>query len=167
MTNADLKNALRSGSYVQTFKDIMPFIYEWENVIGRGGKILVEDDKDDPGGATYCGLDRRSHPDLDFAKTSPKQVNDIYYVDYWKKYNCERFGWPLSAVVFNCCVNAGWGRAKGILAQTGNNAAKFLAYQAAFYHRLADARPKSAKYLKGWLNRLEDLAKRTNTPFKR
>ena len=165
MKTADLLQALKTATYPEQFRFIMPFVFEWENVIGKSGKILVESDKSDPGGETYCGLDRRSHPRLDFAKATPQIICDTYLADYWNKFKCESYAVPLCDVVFNCVVNAGWGRAERILAATGSNAAKFLQAQDSFYRRLADARPKSAKYLDGWLNRLESLARKLNISF--
>jgi hypothetical protein len=49
----------------------------------------------------------------------------------------------------------------------GKTAETFLEAQESFYKRLAAARPKSRKYLNGWLNRLEALAKELNIKFDR
>ena len=115
--------------------------------------MLVENDPSDPGGETFCGLDRRSHPHLDFAKATPESVTRVYLADYWNKYKCGEYPDKLGECVFNCVVNAGWGRAAKILANGGKTADKFLDEQEAFYGRLVAAKPSSGKYLKGWLNR--------------
>jgi hypothetical protein len=164
---SDLLQVLKPETYPERFRLIMPFIFEWENVVNKAGKILVENDPDDRGGETFCGLDRRSHPKLEFSTATPRIICDTYLTDYWLKYICEKYPLPLGEVVFNCVINAGWGRAAKIMSNGGKTAETFLEAQESFYKRLAAARPKSRKYLNGWLNRLEALAKELNIKFDR
>lgn len=158
MTNKELLSFLASSDYPERFRKIMPFIFQWENVVNKQGKILVENDPDDAGGATFCGLDRRSHPNFNFSTATPKSVCDEYLTSYWFKYKCDSYPDKLGEVIFNCCVNAGWGRAAKILAKT-RNAAAFLNEQEAFYLRLIKHKPRLAKFKKGWLNRTNALRK--------
>lgn len=142
----------------------MPFILKWETVYKAGyyGKdeyVITERDSDDPGGATKYGIDQRSHPDVKIDSLTREQAIAIYFKDYWQRFKCGAKPSPLAEVYFNCCVNCGAGRAEKILALSGNNAAKFLAEHEAFYHRLAAQKPIFKKYLKGWLNRTQDLRK--------
>jgi hypothetical protein len=135
-------------------KIIMPWIFKWEGT-------TYENDKDDPGGATRFGIDQRSHPNTDIKNLTAEKAMEIYWNEYWIKCACDEFDWPMSFIFFNCCVNCGVGRANKILKLTGKNPKKFLDEQEAFYRRLAEARPTSKKYLKGWLNRTSDLRKIT------
>jgi len=135
-------------------KIVMPWIFKWEGT-------TYENDPDDPGGATKFGIDQRSHPNTDIKNLTAEKAMEIYWNEYWIKCACDDFDWPMSFIFFNCCVNCGVGRANKILKITGKNPKKFLDEQEAFYRRLAEARPTSKKYLKGWLNRTNDLRKIT------
>lgn len=133
-------------------KIVIPWLFKWE-----GSKY--ENDPDDPGGATKYGIDARSHPNVDIKNLTAEEASDIYWNEYWVRYGCDDMNWPFSFVFFNCCVNCGIGRANKILKITGDNPSKFLDEQEDFYKRLANARPSSKKFLKGWLNRTADLRK--------
>jgi len=141
-------------------KIVIPFIWKWE-----GTKF--EDDPDDPGNdgtkyrGTKYGIDARSHPNTNIKNLTAEQAMEIYWNEYWIKCACDEFDWPMSFIFFNCCVNCGVGRANKILKLTGKNPKKFLDEQESFYRRLAEARPTSKKYLKGWINRTSDLRKIT------
>lgn len=132
------------------FLNMVPWLWTWEGT-------KYENDPDDPGGATKYGIDHRSHPNVDIRNLTEDQAKQIYWDDYWQKNGCEEKGFPLGEVYFNACVNCGSGRAMKLLSESGNDASRFLDAQAAFYHRLVQARPKSVKYLKGWLNRVNSL----------
>jgi len=133
-------------------KIVIPFIFKWE-----GTKF--ENDPDDNGGATKFGIDQHSHPNTDIKNLTAEKAMEIYWNEYWIKCSCDDFDWPFSFIFFNCCVNCGIGRANKILKLMGKNPKKFLDEQEAFYRRLAEARPTSKKYLKGWLARTKDLSK--------
>jgi len=64
-------------------------------------------------------------------------------------------------VLFNTYVNGGKGLVQKILKKLGPNwtADEFLDELEAFYRRHVVAVPKDKKFLKGWLNRTEDLRK--------
>ena len=136
------------------FNTFMPFIFKWE-----GG---YDNDPDDPGGETHFGIDKRSHPDVDIKALTRDGAARIYWSDYWVRNACEAKPWPLGEVFFNACVNCGAGRAGKLLAVAGdkegaNAASAFLDEQEGFYQRLADAKPRLRKYLRGWLARTADL----------
>ena len=137
----------------------MPFIFERETVFDRKGNPVVENDPDDPGGMTKFGIDKRSHPKEDIANLTKERATEIYWDEYWVKNNIDKYPYPFGEVIYNCCINAGRGRADKILA-VADTAEEFIAEQEAFYRRLVAARPKSQKYLKGWLNRLNALKKK-------
>ena len=64
-------------------------------------------DPDDPGGETNYGIDKRSHPDVHIKELTLNEATDIYFTEYWVRFNCEQFLWPLNCVYFDCCVNTG------------------------------------------------------------
>lgn len=133
---------------------IIPWLFKWE-----GTKYT--NDPDDPGGETRYGIDKRSHPKEDIRNMTAKRASQIYWDEYYKKYRCDRMIPPMDWILFNACVNCGWGRASKLLIESKGSPERFLQALADFYRRLAAARPRSRKFLKGWLNRTNDLAKVT------
>lgn len=128
----------------------MPWLLKWE-----GG---YDNDPDDPGGETKYGIDKRSHPKEDIRNLTKERATQIYWEEYWLRPNsCDNYKPGMGEVIFNCRVNAGLGRVNKILATGASTPKAFLDQMDAFYRRLATARPKSRKYLKGWLNRTNDL----------
>ena len=141
------------------FDDFMPFIFDWECVKDRKGNVISENDPDDPGGLTKYGIDQRSHPHVDIRNLTESGAKDIYLREYWQKYGVEDKPRWFGEVYFNCCVNAGSGRAVKIAAVSGADADKFLDGQEDFYRRLAASKLSLGKFLKGWLNRTTALRK--------
>jgi lysozyme family protein len=141
-----------SNEYSQRFLKMIPFLWEWEGT-------TFENDPDDPGGATKFGIDQRSHPNENIRNLTEARAIEIYWREYWLKNDCETYPYPMGEVVFNCGVNAGRGRVIEIQEKIGPQATAndFLKEQESFYRRLAASRSTSAKYLKGWLNRIAAL----------
>lgn len=137
------------------FKKFIPFILKWECVFDKRGNVVVENDPDDPGGKTYAGLDKASHPHFDYEHPTLEKAIDVYFEE-WDKQKIESYPFPLGEVIFNSNVNCGPGRTKKIL-EKAYTAEKFLDEQAAFYERLCEARPALKKFKKGWLNRVDSL----------
>lgn len=137
-------------TYSARFLEMWPWLMDWE---GRA----YENDPDDPGGATKFGIDQRSHPRENIRTLTEERAKEIYWVEYWQKNGCEARSAPKGEVVFNCAVNAGIGRANKIMAAGANSASEFMTALENFYRNLAAARPRSAKFLKGWLNRCRSL----------
>jgi len=133
--------------------EIVPWIFKWEGT-------EYENDKDDPGGATKFGIDQRSHPHVDIKNLSASEATSIYWTEYCNLH-CDEYAPQFDWIFFNCCVNCGIGRATKIKAQSGLDGSKFLNIQDSFYKSLAESRPSSKKYLKGWLARTQDLRKVT------
>lgn len=143
------------------FLNFIPFILEWETVYNKNKSVKVENDPDDPGGTTKFGIDKRSHPHVDIPRLTKELATQIYFEE-WEMDGCEKMPDRLGEAYFNCCVNCGIGRARKIVAIAKSDGVEFIEEQEAFYHRLVDARPKSQKYLKGWLNRTRALKKFLN-----
>src|SRR6266536_5311257 len=134
------------------FLHFIPFIFKWETEYNADGSVRTEHDPDDPGGATRYGIDQRSHPGVDVASLSEEQATAIYY-DEWTRSGAEDMPENLGEIYFNACVNAGKSRADKLMYESNGDPSAFLDAQAAFYRRIAAARPRMAKFLKGWLNR--------------
>lgn len=146
---------------------------------------ISENEPGDDGGLTKYGIDFRSHPEVDIEKLSYDQAVEIYRKDYWGKSKSEELPYPLSLVHVDGAVNAGIGQQTkflqrvcgvdddGILGpktlksalQTceeegvKNVCLGIIALRTKFYKDLAEKKPEKARFLNGWLNRLEKLKK--------
>lgn len=152
----------------------MPFIFEWE-----GG---YDNDPDDPGGETKYGIDKRSHPNEDIKNLSKARAQQIYFAEYWQKNRCDELPHRVGEVVMNIAVNAGSGRSGKWLQQAINQQQNLVVVDGAIgpktvaaantcdrvilaealldrteEHYRSIARGRLAKFLKGWLNRNNDL----------
>jgi lysozyme family protein len=146
---------------------------------------VVENEPEDSGGRTKFGLDSASHPELDLDNLTVEEAGIVYKRCYWEKAHCYEMPWPLSQIQFDGAVNTGVGqqmkflqRAVGVNADgtwgpntsraTGNTindiGLKALCIfvcdqKETFYRNLVEKKPHLGRFLKGWLNRLNDLRK--------
>lgn len=119
----------------------------------------------------------------DVRQITNDEVEDIYYNSYWVPGRCYKFPWPLYAVHFDGCVNTGVGQAgkflqravgakddgaigpKTIMAyedkvkDVGVDAIvqSILEQRKGFYKLLVELDPTQKSFIKGWLNRLQNL----------
>ncbi len=170
------------------FANWLAFVLRWECEYDRGGHIRTENDPADPGGMTFAGIDRRSHPEFDFKAPDAESVARIYWADYWARSRAEEMPHPVGEVVANYAVNTGIRRASLLLqaainrtegggtvrvdgvigpqtlaavqAEDPHQLADLIEDSASdFYRGLASARPRMRKFLAGWLNRNRSLEK--------
>lgn len=144
---------------------------------------VVECEAGDAGGRTKFGLDEASHPELDLDSLTVEEAGEVYRRHYWERAHCDEMPWPLSQVHFDGAVNCGIGqqtkflqRAVGVKADGAWGPKTKLAVSDAlaeidaktlakhvcdqketFYVQLAENKPHLRRFLKGWLNRLNDL----------
>lgn len=146
----------------------------------------------DHGGATNFGITQKVYDEYrtgngmipqPVKNISSEEVHNIYYVNYWEDYNCDKLPDPLNIAVFDTCVNAGsrgikmlqnllgveadgqWGRRSAaalepftISQQKILDVTKlYLARRANFYQSLVARDPSQRKFLKGWMNRVNAL----------
>ena len=79
------------------------------------------------------------------------------YKKIWDKSGAAKLPYPLNMIHFDTYVNSP-AAARKILAKSGGNADAYLEMRAQRYQRLAKLRPEVyAKYLKGWMNRVDHL----------
>ncbi len=162
------------------FDQCLKFILEVE-----GGYC---NDPSDRGGATNCGVTQSVYDDYRVSAgrnqqpvvgISADEVADIYRKRYWQVVRGDQLPCPVDLVVFDAAVNHGpqqaglfLQRAVGIDAkgtvgprtlaavQQGTGVAEAVIEQRrAFYQLLAERKPSQRKFLKGWMNRLDRLAK--------
>lgn len=108
-----------------------------------------------------------------------EEVHDIYETRYWNKAKCPTLAMDLDTVQFDTAVNMGVGRAVKFMqfavdcpadgvwgpitagkvadCDPGVTLKRYCDRREAFYHGLASRRPKMKVFLKGWMNRLNDL----------
>lgn len=146
------------------FMTALKFTSKWE-----GG---FSNDKVDPGGKTKFGIsdagdgtvdglvdiDRNGTGDVPVEDLTLEQAVQVYYNAYWKPSGCDSMELPMAVAVFDTAVNCGVGRCKKWLDQA-ETAKEVLDLRRAHYYRIIDGNPKLRKFLKGWLNRLNDLHK--------
>jgi lysozyme family protein len=148
------------GGFVdnQNFKKSLAFTLKWE-----GG---YSDDKDDKGGETKFGISKKSHPGLDIKAINKQRATEIYWKDYWLGSEAHKLEWPLCAAVFDAAVLHGGPRADDmyrtsikidIKLSNKDRALKICDLRENLMHRLVDKNPKNKKWIKGWVNRVNDL----------
>lgn len=151
------------------FLAFIPFIFDAEGTV-------YENDPDDPGGATKFGIDQRSHPHEDIRNLTAERASEIYFESYWQKVKADQLPPRVGEVVMDIGVNNGTGRAikwlqqevgttpDGVIgeatltatASKGESVADaLLDRREQFYKDIAVGRMQ--KFLKGWLNRNNNL----------
>jgi lysozyme family protein len=138
-------------------------LWEWSNRKDGG----YTNDPVDPGGETRWGISKKSYPDIDIKSLTKEEALIIYEKDYWLKIGADKMEKKLAIVCFDSAVNCGVGRTRSWLAEL--NEKKDLAEErksrwmiqrrTQYYLDLVKKRPALNKYIKGWLNRVNDLSK--------
>jgi lysozyme family protein len=132
------------------------------------------------------GLSKRSVEFISFNKV-PDEVREIYRREYWQAVQGDRMPGPLDLVMFDTGVLNGVGRAIRLLQQSlnisvdgvlgtdtfdalaladgGTVATDILDRREARFREIVKNDPTQAKFLKGWLNRLNDLRRTIQQPL--
>jgi hypothetical protein len=144
------------------FETLLPWILKWE-----GG--VFTDDPDDRGGATKWGVIQERYDQYRTAQGKMLQsvrlihrneVNDIYRQYYWDAIDADKLPAPLDLAAFNVAVNSGPTRAIKWLSNTTGTpmerAEKLCDRYEQFYFSIVSANNSQSKFLRGWLNRLND-----------
>jgi lysozyme family protein len=171
------------------FNRYIDWLLPWECVFKRGKfgsirdeDILTENVPGDAGGKTRHGIDQRSHPSTNIDKLTLDEARRIYFLEYWTPSGAEVMPAGYGEVLADIRVNGGDGpkmlqRALNSLgagltvdgrigprtvramawAKEAGLAALLRARQER-YVRLS-RKPGKAKFLKGWTNRNNSLAK--------
>lgn len=134
-------------------------------------------DPDDPGGETRWGISKRTYPNVDIRNLSRTQAMELYFADWWLRYNYEAIdNEEIAKRVFDFAVNAGqsvsvkrlqmalnvWNHALDVDGKMGPKTLlavnvvsnpdallkAFTHFRASFYESL-----NREKYIRGWLLR--------------
>lgn len=150
-----------------------------EFVLKREGGFV--NDPVDNGGMTYKGICRKFYPNLmmwniidsviaDGGKTKEinrmlensykvsEEISNIYKTEYWDKCNCDFLEYKLALCVFDTAVNMGVSIAKKFL-EKNFTPDGYLTLREKRYYEIVKKNPAQEKFLKGWLNRIDELKK--------
>lgn len=141
----------------ERFKKSIAFVFKWE-----GGLV---NNPDDPGGLTNFGISKTAYPKMsnkEIKELTREKAESIYYRDYWTKSGAILAQWPACLAILDTAINMGVSRALRFLGESGQEdptplAKDIIASREAYYVNLATKRPKFKQFLKGWLNRINDL----------
>lgn len=99
----------------QRFEDFLKgFTFKWECVFDRQGRVIAEEDPDDPGGVTKYGIDKSAHPNLSAAQIrnmTEDEAVEIYFTGEWPASHGGQLPVPLGEISFDMTVLDGTGRA--------------------------------------------------------
>ena len=132
------------------FERALDFVLRWE-----GGYV---NDPADPGGETKFGISHRAYPDVNIKELTREQAGAIYKMDYWDIMHCDTRPFDMAFAVFDTSINCGLART-ALWLEDGKDANDLLKHRRLHYETLAKKKPLMAKFLKGWLNRLNALHK--------
>jgi len=145
-------------------------------------------DPDDAGGETKYGVAKNANPDVDISNLDWEGAKAIYYDHYWLAGHCDLLNSRVAVLHFDGCVNHGIGRANTFLQKAvGVDADGVIGkitiaavnaddpfylcnlicdQRAKFYQDIVNAKPSQAKYLRGWLRRINEMRVFTTNPTK-
>ena len=138
----------------------LAFVLRWE------GEYSF--DKNDPGGETKFGISKRAYPDVDIKSLTRQEAELIYKRDYWDKIGADKMDKQLAIVCFDSAVNCGVGRVKSWLAELNEKESQaegrrsstwMIQRRIQYYKTIVEKKPALQRFLKGWLNRTNDLSK--------
>ena len=141
----------------ESFNLALKFTLRWE------GNDRYTNDPSDPGGETKYGISKKAYPDVDIKSLTLAEASLLYKKDYWDKIGCDSMEKALAIVCFDSAVNCGVGRVKSWLAEMGPDRPRkerwMIQRRIQYYKILVEKKPALNKYIKGWLNRVNDLSK--------
>ena len=146
------------------------------------------DDPLDRGGETKFGVAANANPDLDISDLTWAQAKAVYYDRYWVAGGCEQLNSRVAVLHFDGCVNHGVVRAKKFLQTSigvkadgiiGRVTLQALAgedpieicnrvcdLREKFYRDIVANKPNQARFLNGWLRRINEMRTFTTDPTK-
>ena len=142
-------------------------LWEWSNRKDGG----YTNDPVDPGGETRWGISKKSYPDIDIKSLTKEEALIIYEKDYWLKIGADKMEKRLAIACFDSAVNCGVGRTRSWLVELEKEKERnpqrsadwfarwMIQRRTQYYLDLVKKKPALNKYIKGWLNRVNDLSK--------
>lgn len=126
-------------------------------------------DPDDLGGPTNMGVTQSTYDDYcrrhnmktkDVKNLSRDEAIEVYYNDYWKASGADKVDNPVGALIlFDTAILHGVGRAKQFYKASDGDFSKVMDMRRKHYEKRVKENPSQQKYLKGWNNRVNHLAK--------
>lgn len=131
----------------------------------------------DPGGETNMGISRRAFPKEDIRNLTKERVAEIYQRFYWAPAKCEQVPATLRPLYFDTAVNCGVATAVRLLqlsvgiaadgvfgpatakAAIRARRADFAEQRMSYYRRIILRNPSLARFLRGWMNRVNSYLK--------
>jgi len=136
-------------------------------------------DPGDAGGETKFGIAKNENPDVDVTNLTWQGAQDIYYQRYWLTGHCDKLPGRVAALQFDGNINNGAGTsakflqsALGVTADGAIGPATLAAANAAdpidlcnkicdqraqHYNDIVASNPVDAKWLPGWMRRVEEM----------
>lgn len=140
------------------FKQALQFVLKWE-----GG---YSNNPNDLGGATNKGITQNTYNSWlaskglaarDVKNITDREVEEIYYSNYWLKSGCGNMTPKFAVICFDTAVNMGVSRISEFLkAAEYKSPEKFLLARIRKYNEFAKVSTQRT-FLHGWLNRVFDL----------
>ena len=134
---------------------------------------------EDAGGETKFGIAKNANPDVDIKGMNLATALEIYYKRYWTPLSLDSFDQVVAINLFDAAVNHGVGQASKWLQRAVNTtpdgkigpatvkaaqsvdplnlAEQILQARENLFNTIVKNKPSQAKFLKGWLNRLNDI----------
>lgn len=133
----------------------------------------------DRGGETKFGVAKNANPDLNITNLTWEQAKAVYYVRYWLAGQCDRLPPRVGVLHFDGCVNHGLKRANMFLQRAAGvtpdgvigpiTIAKIktlnpitvchtiCSLREQFYRQIVKSNPTQARFLNGWLRRINEM----------
>ena len=127
----------------------------------------------DKGGPTNMGVTQKtlsSYLGRDASVDDVKNLDrgtakDIFKTMFWNPMGADKLDPKTAALAVDTAWGSGHGKAKEMLNKYGDNVDKFLQAKEDYYRQIAKNNPSQKTFLKGWLNRNNDLGNFVNTSF--
>jgi hypothetical protein len=103
------------------------------------------------------GINQGANPDVDVVALRQDDAKQILYERYWLASGADRLPEALAMVHGDTAINMGVKAANELLAQAGDDPARYLELRTERYHSIAAANPSKAEYLPVWLARVDGL----------
>lgn len=125
------------------------------SLLKREGGYVAKDGKS--GAPANFGINQRANPDIDVANLTAAKAKEIYRERYWNAIDGEKLAPGTALVGLDTAALQGPEVAKKLIEQTGGDPQAMIALRRQQLTALAAKDPEQAKYLQGWLKRLDGL----------
>ena len=127
-----------------------------ESVLETEGGYAATDGNS--GAPVNFGINQKANPDIDVANLTREQATEIYRSRYWNAAGIDSAPAAVRGQMFDTAVNMGVETAKSLFKKSGGDPVKFAELRRERYQAIVDKDPSQAKYLQGWLARVDKYA---------